>query len=43
MAMDCFKECKRIHDELEEIYKECVDFATITERTERLLDLLWEL
>lgn len=43
MAMECFKECKRIHDDLEEIYKECVDFAAITERTERLLDLLWEL
>lgn len=43
MAMDCFKECKRIHDDLEEIYKKCVDFVTITERTERLLELLWEL
>ncbi len=43
MAMACFKECKRIHDDLEEIYKECVDFVTITERTERLLELLWEL
>ena len=43
MAMECFKECKSIHDELEEVYKNCVDFAAITERTERLLDLLWEL
>ena len=43
MAMFCFKECKRIHDELEDIYKDCVDFAAITERTEKLLDLLWEL
>lgn len=43
LAMFCFKECKKIHDELEDIYKECVDFAAITERTERLLDLLWEL
>lgn len=42
-AMNCFKECKRIHDDLEDIYKECVDFITITERTERLLDLVWEL
>ncbi len=42
-AMDCFKECKQIHDELEEIYRECVDFSAITERTEQLLDLLWEL
>lgn len=43
LAMSCFKECKQIHDELEDIYKECVDFSVITERTERLLDLLWEL
>lgn len=43
MAMDCFKDCKRIHDDLEEIYRECVDFAKIAERTEQLLDLLWEL
>ncbi len=42
-AMECFKECKQIHDELEEIYKECVDFGTITGRTERLLELLREL
>ena len=42
-AMNCFKECKQIHDALEEIYKECVDFSAITERTEALLDLLWEL
>ena len=43
MAMDCFKECKRIHDGLEDIYRECLDFSAITERTEQLLDLLWEL
>ena len=43
LAMDCFKECKRIHDELEEIYRGCVEFSVITERTEGLLDLLWEL
>lgn len=43
LAMNCFKECKRIHDDLEKIYRECVDFSAITERTERLLDLLWEL
>ena len=43
MAMTCFKECKQIHDALEGIYRECVDFSVITERTERLLDLLWEL
>ena len=42
-AMNCFKECKKIHDDLEDFYKECVDFATITGRTEQLLDLLWEL
>lgn len=42
-AMLCFEECKQIHDALEGIYRECVDFAAITERTERLLDLLWEL
>ncbi len=43
LAMFCFKECKKIHDELEDVYKKCVDFAAITERTEALLDLLWEL
>lgn len=42
-AMNCFKECKKIHDNLEMLYKECVDFAAITERTEALLDLLREL
>lgn len=42
-AMLCFEECKRIHDALESIYKECVDFSGITGRTEELLDLLWEL
>ncbi len=42
-AMNCFAECKKIHDDLEAIYRECVDFTTITERTEALLDLLWEL
>lgn len=36
-AMECFGECKKIHDELEGIYKECVDFSAISERTERLL------
>lgn len=41
-AMGCFKECKRIHDELEDIYRECADFSAITERTERLLELLRE-
>jgi len=43
LAMNCFKECKKIHDELEDIYKACVDFNAITDRTEALLDLLWEL
>jgi len=43
LAMNCFKECKKIHDDLENIYKECVDFTAITDRTEELLDLLWEL
>ncbi len=43
LAMNCFKECKKIHDDLEAIYKECVDFSAITDRTEALLDLLWEL
>lgn len=42
-AMSCLKECKKIHDELEEIYKACVDFETITERTEKLLTLLPQL
>lgn len=39
-AVKCLKECKQIHDELEAIYKECVDFAAINERTEKLLTLL---
>jgi len=39
-AMSCLKECKKIHDELEEIYKACVDFATVSERTEELLTQL---
>ncbi len=39
-AMNCLKECKKIHDELENIYKECVDFAAVSERTEQLLALL---
>ena len=42
-AMRCFEECKQIHDALEGIYRECVDFSAVTGRTERLLDLLWEL
>lgn len=42
-AMKCLAECKTIHDELEDIYKECVDFATISERTEGLLALVSEL
>lgn len=39
-AMKCLKECKKIHDELEEIYRSCVDFVTITDRTEKLLSLV---
>ena len=42
-AMLCFEECKQVHDALEGIYRECVDFSAVTERTERILDLLWEL
>lgn len=42
-AMLCFEECKQIHDALEGIYRECVDFSAVTERTEKLLDLLWNL
>ena len=40
-AMKCLAECKQIHDELEEIYKANVDFARVTEHTERLLALLF--
>lgn len=40
LAMQCLTECKKIHDELEEIYRECVDFTRINERTEQLLTLL---
>ena len=43
MAMHCFKECKGLHDELEDIYRECMDFAAIAERTERLMELVWAL
>lgn len=39
-AIGCLKECKKIHDKLEEQYKECVDFAGVTHHTERLLSLL---
>lgn len=40
-AMKCLAECKQIHDELEEIYKSNVDFAGVTEHTERLLALVF--
>ncbi len=36
-AMKCLEECKKLHDELESIYRECVDFPAISERTEELL------
>ncbi len=39
-AMLCLMECKELHDELEEIYRECVDFERVTERTEQLLAML---
>lgn len=39
-AMLCLKECKMVHDELEEIYKECVDFEKVTERTAALVELI---
>lgn len=39
-GMICLKECKELHEKLEEIYKECVDFKAISERTEALLALL---
>jgi len=40
MAMNCLSQCKKIHDDLEEIYKECVDFSVINHRTEEILMLL---
>lgn len=40
-AMQCLKEYKQMHDDLEEIYRECVDFATISERTEQLLSFVF--
>jgi len=40
-AMLCLKECKKVHDELESIYRECVDFSKVSERTEELVSLLW--
>lgn len=40
-AMLCLKECKKIHDELESIYRECVAFSKVSERTGELLSLLW--
>lgn len=39
-AVECLKRCKCIHDDLEDIYRECVDFGKVTEHTERLLALL---
>lgn len=40
LAIGCLAECKKIHDDLEDIYKECVNFSEINERTEQLLRLL---
>lgn len=40
LAVKRLEACKKIHDELEMIYKECVDFEKITERTEELLHTL---
>lgn len=40
-AMKCLRECKQMHDELEEIYKANVDFDRVTEHTERLLALVF--
>lgn len=39
-AVECLKKCKGIHDDLEKIYRECVDFGRVTECTERLLALV---
>ena len=36
-AVVCLKECKRMHDDLEKIYRECVDFHKVSECTEVLL------
>ena len=40
-AMECLKECKKIHDELEDFYKANVDFTGVTEKTEQLLSLIF--
>lgn len=40
-AMECLTACKKIHDELEEIYKSNVDFGAVTAHTERLLSLVF--
>lgn len=37
MAVKCLKQCKKLHDELEGCYRECVDFIKITERSDELL------
>lgn len=42
-AMQCLSQCKKMHDELEDIYKECVDFVTVSERTEKLLEVVTKL
>lgn len=34
-------ECKRIHDEIELIYRECVDFDGVTEKSEQILDFVF--
>lgn len=39
-AVDCLKECKRIHDDLENIYRDCVEFRKVSEHTEQLLSLI---
>lgn len=39
-AMKCLAECKKIHDALEECYKDSVDFEGVTAHTEKILSLL---
>lgn len=39
-AMRHLAECKKIHDALEEVYKVCVDFDRVNEKTQQLLFLL---
>lgn len=39
-AVNCLTECKKLHDALEEVYKACVNFDCVNEKTRQLLSFL---